>query len=131
MAVGMSAANLANKWLDMLGSTAFTTPAGSFIQLHTNVGDPGASGTSNVAGVTTRPAATWAAASAGSKSISNTPTWAGWAGGSQTISYISEWDASTAGNFLFSATLTTPKAVTNGDTLTLSSLTFALTPIAA
>jgi hypothetical protein len=131
MAVGMSAVNLANKWLDMISSTAFTAPVGSFIQLHTNVGDPGAAGTSNVAGVTTRPAATWAAASAGSKSMSNTPSWASWAGGSQTISYISEWDAATAGNFLFSASLTTPKAVTNGDTLTLTSLVFALTPLAA
>jgi hypothetical protein len=131
MATGMAATTLANKWLDLIGGTAFTTPAGSFIKLHNNTGDPGAAAANNVSGTTTRVAATWSAASAGSKAMSNTPTWASWAGGSETVGYISEWDAITTGNFLFSAALTTPKAMTNGDTLTLSTLTFALTPIAA
>ena len=40
MAVGLSAVNLANKWLDMLSATAFTAPAGAFIKLHiVSVGD--------------------------------------------------------------------------------------------
>jgi len=127
--VGLSAVNLANKWLDMLGGTAFTAPAGSFVKLHT--ADPGASGATAASANTTRVAATWSAASAGSKAISNTPTWASWAAGNETISHVSFWDASTAGNFLYSVALTTPKAVTNGDTFTLSSHTHALTPIAA
>jgi hypothetical protein len=131
MAVGLSAANLANKWLDMISGTAFSggAPAGSYIKLHT--GDPGATAATAASANTTRVAATWSAASAGSKSMSNTPSWASWASGSETISHISEWDASTAGAFIFSAVLTTAKSITNGDTLTLASLVFSLTPIAA
>jgi hypothetical protein len=49
----------------------------------------------------------------------------------ETISHISVWDASSAGNFLFSAALTTPKSVNNGDTLNLTTLGFSLTPQAA
>ena len=41
MALGLSTANLANKWLDMMGGTAFTAPATVYVKLHT--GDPGAS----------------------------------------------------------------------------------------
>jgi hypothetical protein len=129
MAVGLSGTNLANKWLDMLSGTAFTAPAGSFVKLHT--ADPGAAGATAASANTTRVSASWSAASAGSKAMSNTPTWAAWASGSETESHISSWDASTAGNFLFSVVLTTPKSVTNGDTFTLSTLTFALTPVAA
>jgi hypothetical protein len=133
MAVGLSAVNLANAWLNVISGTTFTAPAGSFIQLHTNVGDPGASGTANVSSVTTRPSATWNAASAGSKSITSTfPSWASWAGTSpETVAYVSEWSASSAGTFLFSAALTATKTVQTGDTLTLSSLSVSLSPIAA
>lgn len=129
MAVGLIAVFLANRWLDTVGGTAFTTIAASFIKLHT--ADPGAAAATAASANTTRVSATWAAASAGSKAISNTPTWASWASGSETISHISDWDASTAGNAVFTAALTVAKAVTNGDTLTLATLTFALTPIAA
>lgn len=130
MAVGLSAANLANKWLDMLAGTAFTAPAGSFVKLH--IGDPGAAGANNASSVTTRPSVTWNAASAGSKSISNTPSWASWAGtNGEVITHISSWDASTAGNFLFSAALTLAKTVNTNDTVNLTTLTFAFTPIAA
>lgn len=128
MAVGMIAAH-ANAWLNMLSGTAYTAPAGSFIKLHT--ADPGAAAATAPSANTTRVAATWAAAAAGSKAINNTPTWASWASGTETITHISEWDASTVGNAIFTAVLTASKTVTNGDTLTLSSLTFALTPIAA
>jgi hypothetical protein len=126
----MNATNLANKWLDMLGGTAFTAPATTAVKLHT--ADPGAAATTAASSVTTRPALTWAAASGGSKAISSTPSWASWAGTSpETLTHISVWDSTTAGLFLFSAALTTSKTVTTGDTFTLSSLTFALTPLAA
>jgi hypothetical protein len=49
----------------------------------------------------------------------------------ETISHISVWDASTAGNFLWSAALTTSKSVVNTDTLTFTTLGVSLTPIAA
>ena len=128
MTVGISAANLATKWLNMLRATAFTAPAGTFVELH--IGDPGAAGTSNPSAVTTRSSATFNASAGGSAlSLSNTPTWSMTA--TETISHIAVWDASSAGNFLFSAALNTSKSVNNGDTLNLTTLGFSLTPQAA
>lgn len=130
MAVGLAATTLANKWLDMLAGTAFTAPAASAVKLHT--GDPGASATANASSVTTRPTVTWNAASAGSKSMSNTPSWPSWAGtNGEVVTHISLWDATTAGNFLLSAALTASKTVNTGDTLNLTSLSVSFTPIAA
>ena len=130
MAVGLHAANLANKWLDMLAGTAFTAPTNTWCKLHT--ADPGASGATAASAETTRKQFTWSAASGGSKSIAATlPQWASWSAGTETISHISVWDASTAGNFLYSFALTTSKQVTNGDTLNLTAHTISFTPIAA
>lgn len=129
MAAGLSTVNLANAWLNTLSGTTFTG-ATTYVKLHT--GDPGASGTSNASANTTRVILAWSAASGGSKAITATlPSWATWASGSETIAYISVWDNLTVGNFLFSVQLTVAKAITNGDTLNLTSLTFALTPLAA
>lgn len=130
MAVGLSAANLANKWLDMLAGTAFTAPSNTFIKLHT--ADPGSAGaTAAAAGDTTRKQVTWSAASAGSKSMSSMAS--SWTNGgtSETLSHISGWDASSAGNFLFSAALGSSQAWANGNTFALTTLTVAFTPIAA
>ena len=130
MAVGMHTVNLANKWLDMLGGTAFTAPTNTYIKLHT--GDPGSAATTAASANTTRVILAWSAASGGSKAITSTlPSWASWASGSETLSHVSCWDNLTAGNVLFTAALTTSKAITNGDTFTLSSLTFGLTPLMA
>lgn len=131
MTVGLSATNLANKWLDMLGATAFTAPVAAYVKLHT--GDPGSAGASNASSVTTRVVLTYAAASAGSKAANGTlPSWAVWAGtNGEVITHISLFDAISAGNFLFSVALTASKTVNTGDTLSLSSLSVAFTPIAA
>jgi hypothetical protein len=130
MAVGLSDANLSNKWLDMLGGTAFTAPTTTAVKLH--IGDPGAAGTTTPSSVTTRFAITWAAASAAAKAMSGTLSWTSWAGTSgEVLSHISVWDSTTAGNFLFSAALAATKTVTTGDTFTLSSLSFSLAPRAA
>lgn len=130
MAVGLASVAYANKVLDhMHRAVASTAPAGNFVKLHT--GDPGASATTAPSANTTRVSATFSAASAGAVALSNTPTWASWAAGSETISHISVWDASTAGTFLYSAALTASKAVANGDTLTLTSLSVSLAPLAA
>jgi hypothetical protein len=130
MTVGSSAANLLNKWLDMLGGTAFTAPALTAIKLHT--ADPGAAGaTAAAAGDTTRKTVTWGAASAGSKAMSSmSGSWTN-GGTSETLSHISAWDSTTAGNFLFSAALTASQAWASGNTFSLSSLTYAITPVAA
>ena len=130
MTAGLHAVNLANKWLDMLGATAFTAPTTTAVKLHT--ADPGSAGTTAASAETTRKALTWSAAASGSKAITTTlPQWATWSAGSETITHISVWDSTTAGNFLFSAALTASKSITNGDTLNLTALTFAFTPIAA
>jgi hypothetical protein len=132
MAVGLSAVNFADKVLNhMLRATASTAPAGCFAKLH--VGDPGSSGAGNVSSVTTRPAVTFSASSAGSCALAATfPSWASWAGTSpETVTHFSLWDASTAGTFLASLTLTASRTVQTGDTLTWSSGSVALTPLAA
>lgn len=130
MTAGAAATTLANKWLDMLGATAFTAPTNTYVKLHT--GDPGAAGTTAASTNTTRVILAWSAASAGAKAITATlPSWATWASGSETITHVSVWDNLTAGNFLFSVALTASKPVTNGDTLNLTSLSVSITPIAA
>ena len=130
MADGLAATTLANKWLNMLGGSAFTAPAATYVELHTGL--PGAAGTSNVSSTTTRVAVTWGAASAGSVSESSTPTWASWAGtNGEVVTDIAVFDASTAGNFLFSAQLSSSVTMNTGDTLQLTTLTVAFTPIAA
>lgn len=124
---GLAATTLADKWLDMLSGSAFTAPTNVYAKLHT--GEPGAAGTSNASAVTTRVVIAWSASSGASKAITTTyPSWSMTTG--ETITNISVWDNISTGNFLFSAVLTTPRAVINGDTLTLNSLTVALTPLA-
>lgn len=129
MTVGLSAANTANKLLETIGRSGTTFTAGSlYVKLHT--ADPGATGATAASAVTTRYACTFSAASAGSMALSSMGgTWSMTA--TETISHISLWDASTAGNFLWSVALTASKSVVSGDTLSLSSLTLAFSPIAA
>ena len=113
----------------MLAGTAFTAPTNVYVKLHT--GDPGAAGTSNASAETPRKQITWSAAASGSKSMSGTLSWTSWAAGTETISHISIWDNSTAGNVLWSGQLSSNKTVNNGDTLNITSLTAALTPLMA
>ena len=127
MTVGLAATTLANNWLNMLRGTAFTAPAATYIKLHT--ADPGAAGATAASVVTTRQAATFSAASAGAIALSNSPSFT--MTGTETISHISVWDTSSAGNFLWSAALTTSKSVVNTDTLTFTTLGVSLTPVAA
>ena len=130
---GLSSTNLADAWLNVLRGTTFTGAAAQFVKLHT--GDPGAAAAGAPSANTTRVVMTWAApAGTDPRSISLTgtaPAWAAWAAGTETISDISVWSASTAGTFYFSVQLTTPRVVNNGDTLTLSSASVSMTPIAA
>lgn len=131
MARGLSAVDFANKVLNhMLRAVSSTAPAGNFVKLHT--GDPGSAGTANASSVTTRPSLTFSAASAGACASSNTPSWTSWAGTSpETVTDIGVWDASSAGTFLYSIALTASKTVQTGDTLTLTSVSVSLAPLAA
>lgn len=120
MADGIST-TMANSML----TTLTTSPASSFVQLHT--GAPGANGTANVSSVTTRPAVTWGAASAGSVSASNQPAWTSWAGTSpETDTDISFWTAATLGTFDMSMTLSASVTMNTGDSLTLTSITVTI-----
>jgi len=125
MTVGIITA-VANGLLNTFRGTAYTAPAGTYVKLHT--ADPGAAGTNAASAVTTRQQATFTASTVGSLVLSNTPTFSMTA--TETITHISVWDASTAGNILWTAALTTSKAVVNTDTLTFSGITFSLTPLA-
>lgn len=128
MSTGISATNVADTVLNWLRGVAPPAVGGLYIKLH--IGDPGAAGTANPSVVTTRRAATMNAASGGSMSLSAmSGSWA--MTGAETISHISVHDASTGGNFLFSAALITPRSVVNGDTLTMTTLTVGNSPLAA
>ncbi len=129
MTTGLHPTGLANKWLDMLGGTAFTAPTNTYVKLHT--ADPGSAATTAPSAETTRKQITWSAASAGSKSMSGTLSWSSWSAGTETISHISIWDNVSAGNVLWTGALSSSKTVNNGDTLNITSLTAALTPLMA
>ena len=124
MATGVSS-YLANQWLDALGNNDTFAVAAVYVKLH--VGDPGANGTSNAATETTRKEASFAAASAGSLASDAAITWTNIAG-SQDATHFTAWDNVSAGNFLFSGTITA-NAYSAGDTFTISSgaLTVSLT----
>lgn len=124
MTTGVTAA-VANGWLDGTFATATC-----WAKLHT--ADPGSAGTTAAAaGDTSRKQATMAAASAGSKAMTGTAgPWTN-GGTSETLSHISLWTASTAGTFQGSAALSASQAWVNTNTFTLTSLSIAITPIAA
>ena len=127
MAVGLAAAVL-NGWLDALcRATNYTAPTAFWVKLHT--ADPGSAAALN----TTRVQATFGSAATGG-SIANTAD-LNWTSvpNAETYSHVSFWTASTAGTFLGSDDLNTPRLVAVGDTFTIptGSLTVAVTPVAA
>lgn len=131
MTVGLSATNTANKMLDALRGVSFSN-ASTYVALH--VGDPGSAGTANgSSGSSARSQVTFGAASAGSISLTSTqPSWTN-GGTTETITHVSVWSTSGAGtgNFLWSAQLGTAKSWASADVLTLTSMSLALSPIAA
>ena len=116
MALGLSA-TIANDFLEWLFNASATSaaPTNIWIQLHT--ADPGASGTTAVAGNATRKDLTAAMGTAASGAITNTAavTWTtGEVDTSEDYTHWALFDASTAGTFLCSG-LMTANAVTVGD----------------
>lgn len=131
MADGLHTVNLANKILNQLiNNTSWTAPAAIYAQLHT--ASPGSAGTTSVsAGSTTRLSCSYSAASSGSVSLSgNVGPWTN-GGTSETLTDVSFWDASTSGNFLWSAAMGSSHAWVSSDTFTLTSATVSITPLAA
>lgn len=116
MALGLSA-TVANDFLEWIfnASATATAPTNIYIQLHT--ADPGASGTTAVAGNATRKDLTSSMGTAASGAITNTSaiTWTtGEVDTSEDYTHWALFDASSAGNFLLSGTMTA-NAVTSGD----------------
>jgi hypothetical protein len=124
MAVGISTV-LAAEWLDAAFNNGSYAVAQAYIKLH--VGDPGANGTANAATETTRKAISAAAASGGTITTDADLAWT-LVGGSEDYTHFSVWDHLTAGNFLWSGTMTA-NAVTAGDSFTIPAgdLDFSLT----
>lgn len=124
MTVGLAAAAV-NGWLDGTFATATC-----WVKLHT--ADPGAAGaTAAAAGDATRKQATMAAAASGSKAASaSVGPWTN-VTTTETLTHISLWTASSAGTFNGSAALTASQPWVNTNTFTLTSLSIAVTPIAA
>jgi hypothetical protein len=124
MATGLST-YLANSFLNALGNATSYSVATPYIKLH--VGDPGVNGTTSPAVETTRKSVSFAAASAGAIASDADITWTNIAG-SEDATHFTAWDNLTAGNFLFSGTIT-GNPYTAGDTYTIASgsLTASLT----
>ena len=124
MATGLSSF-LADKFLDAVGNATAYSATNVYVKLH--VGDPGSAGTSNPATETTRKIASFSAASAGVLTTDAALTWTNIAG-SEDATFFSVWDNLTAGNFLFSGTIS-GNAYTAGDTYLIDSgsLTASLT----
>ncbi len=124
MATGLSS-YLANAFLNSVGNATSFSVSTAYVKLH--IGDPGANGTANPATETTRKAVSFGAAGSGSMASDADLTWTA-ISGSEDATYFTAWDASTAGNFLFSGTIS-GNAYTAGDTYTIpsASLTVALT----
>ena len=116
MATGLST-YLCNSFLNALGNNTSYAVTQVYIKLH--VGDPGSAATANAATETTRKSVSFAAASAGAIASDADISWTNIAG-SQDATHFSAWDSLTAGNFLFSGTIT-GNAYTAGDTYTISS----------
>ena len=108
--------------LDTLSGTSFSV-ANTYIKLHT--GDAGEDGTANAATNTERQAALWSAASSGSKAISSPVTWTN-VSTTEVYTHWSLWNSSSGGACLWSGALSSPAAVTAGDTFQITSLTLTL-----
>ena len=128
MAVGTST-YLANAWLNVIrgnaAGTTYTAPSAIYVQLHT--ANPGTAGTTSVSSVTTRQTANFSASTTGVLSLSNTPSWTSWAGSADLLTHVSFWDASSGGNFLWSAQLSSSKTMGSGDTLNLTGASLTIT----
>jgi hypothetical protein len=136
MTVGVSSANFATVILNWIRGTNATAPTNIFVKLHISAGDPGAAGANNAAaGDTTRKggagATVFSAPAANAIALAaNLGPWTN-GGTSETLGYISSWDASSAGNFLWSAQLASTQAWASTNTFTLTTLGVSISPIAA
>lgn len=112
MATGMASASAATSLDTILAGT-------TYVKLHT--GDPGAAGTSNPAGNTTRAAVMFAAASGGAKTSNSDAVWTN-VSTSETYTHFSVWSTvgPAGGTFLYSGTVTGGAVLAGNDFKLLS-----------
>ena len=116
MAVGPSVAT-ANSILDAIGNATAYSVATFWIQLHT--AEPGAAGTTAIAGNATRKQVSFGTAAAGLMSNDTAISWtAGEVDTSEDYTHWSGWTLVSAGAFIMSGAMTS-NAVVVGDTFTI------------
>jgi uncharacterized membrane protein YgdD (TMEM256/DUF423 family) len=116
MAVGPSVAT-ANSVLDALGNATSFSYSAYWIQLHT--AEPGAAGTTAVAGNATRKQVSFGTAASGLMSNDVAISWtSGEVDTSEDYTHWSAWTLVSAGVFIQSGSMTA-NAVTTGDTFTI------------
>lgn len=120
----MSISNYAElKLLDAIGNNVSFAVAATYVKLH--IGDPGEAGTSNAAGNTTRQAVTFAAAASGAMASDADITWTN-VSTSETYTHFSLWDDPTAGNCLWTGSVTANPVIA-GDSFKIASGNLTLT----
>jgi hypothetical protein len=111
------ASSVAASWLDAIcNATNYTAPAGFYAKLHT--GDPGAAGTSNAAGETTRQSVSMASASGGTITNDAAASWVN-VSTQEVYTHLSFWSAVTGGTFLASCALGSSVSVYVNNTFTI------------
>jgi hypothetical protein len=114
MAVGISSTTATAVLNALCNNTSFAV-AQLYCKLH--VGDPGAAGTSNPAGNTTRQSVSFGTGASAVIANDVAITWTG-VSTSEDYTHYSLWDSATVGAFHQSGTITA-NAVTSGDTFTI------------
>jgi len=131
MATGL-APGVAQAILDALcRSVAWVEPAAFYCKLHS--GDPGAAGAYNAFGDATRQAATFAAAQADGTIVTSADmNWTSVTAAGD-VTHVSFWSAVSAGSFIGSDVLDTPRTLAIGDNYTVlaGDAQLSLAPLAA
>lgn len=110
---------------DTAKNVMLTALAGEASHVSAHDGDPSTTGANELSGgVYARESITWASASGGSVSASNTPVID--IPGTDTVSWLGLWDAATTGNFLGGANVTDETYGADG-TYTVTSFTISVT----
>lgn len=109
---------MATSWGPTAANTALDALLATYSWVKLHVGAPGANGTSNPAGETTRKQATWSAAANAAAASTNLLQWTNVAA-SEDYTHFTVWTASSAGTFGFSGIITA-NPVTAGDTFQIA-----------
>jgi len=119
MTAGVSVAS-GNSMLNLLGDV--------YVQMH--IGDPGSTGTSNIAIFSTRVPGNLGTAIGAVRSLVSPVAWSAWTGAEQIVTHISAWTAVTGGTFVFSAALPTHATFSPGLIPRLNLLSISIPSVA-